>query len=340
MKLLLTTDAVGGVWNFSLALARALPFEVHLATMGRKLTAAQRVEAADFPLNESEFPLEWMPEPWAGVDAAGKWLLRLERKIEPDLIHHGTLVQAHLPFRAPSLVTIHSCVLSWWQAVKGERVPAQWGEYKKRVRRSLNAAAAIVAPTHWMLAAALNLYGQSGRVIPNFAEGPSVPVQKEPFVFAAGRVWDEGKNLSGLLEVAPKLSWPVHVAGEGSVLGHLPPAEVAQYYARASIYAWPAKYEPFGLSVLEAARHGCALVLGDIPSLRENWEGAAHFVRSKEELQTAIELLIADPVLRNELSARACARAARFRPHFAVESYSAAYAAVLSDVYPGVLCAS
>lgn len=30
------------------------------------------------------------------------------------------------------------------------------------------------------------------------------------------------------------------------------------------------RYEPFGLSVLESAQHGCALVLGNIASLREN----------------------------------------------------------------------
>ncbi|MDQ6678654.1 MAG: glycosyltransferase [Acidobacteriota bacterium] len=347
MKLLLTTDAVGGVWNFSLALARALPFEVHLATMGRELSAAQRLEAADFPLHESEFPLEWMPEPWEGVDAAGQWLLQLESKIEPDLIHHGTLVQAHLPFRAPSLVTVHSCVLSWWLAVKGEQAPVEWDEYRNRIRRSLKAASAIVAPSRWMLNAALRLYGKSGRntrVIPNFTENPGAPAQKEPFVFAAGRVWDKGKNISALLEVAPQVSWPVHVAGEGSEIGHLPAAEIGKWYARAAIYAWPAKYEPFGLSVLEAAQHGCALVLGDIPSLRENWEGAAHFVHSKEDLQGAIERLIADPALRNELAARARARAACFRPEVTVEGYSAAYAEVLSgirpSIRPGVLCAS
>ena len=43
--------------------------------------------------------------------------------------------------------------------------------------------------------------------------------------------------------------------------------------ARASIYALPARYEPFGLSILEAALSGAALVLGDIPSLREVWGG-------------------------------------------------------------------
>src|SRR5207244_2094865 len=49
-------------------------------------------------------------------------------------------------------------------------------------------------------------------------------------------------------------------------------------YRRAAIFAAPARYEPFGLGILEAAASGCALVLGDIPSLRENWEGAAVFV--------------------------------------------------------------
>ncbi len=65
--------------------------------------------------------------------------------------------------------------------------------------------------------------------------------------------------------------------GEGSSLGLLAPAELADGM-RARIHLCVAGlYEPFGLSVLEAALSGCALVLGDIPSLRENWDGAADF---------------------------------------------------------------
>ncbi|MEB3829625.1 glycosyltransferase [Phormidium sp. CCY1219] len=55
------------------------------------------------------------------------------------------------------------------------------------------------------------------------------------------------------------------------------PEELSHWYARAAIYAFPARYEPFGLSVLEAALSGCALVLGDIPRLREMWGDAAVF---------------------------------------------------------------
>ena len=86
--------------------------------------------------------------------------------------------------------------------------------------------------------------------------------------------------------------WPVYVAGEaqhprwaaGVPYGMYcrwatsPSADIRPWFARAGIYALPAVYEPFGLSVLEAALSGCALVLGDIPSLREIWGDAALFV--------------------------------------------------------------
>ena len=116
----------------------------------------------------------------------------------------------------------------------------------------------------------------------------AAPVVKEPFILAVGRLWDEAKNVAALERVAPRLGWPVSVAGEeahpggGQVrpghvrrLGRLAPEALAPWFARASIYALPARYEPFGLSALEAALAGCALVLGDIPSLREVWGDAA-----------------------------------------------------------------
>jgi glycosyltransferase involved in cell wall biosynthesis len=79
--------------------------------------------------------------------------------------------------------------------------------------------------------------------------------------------------------------------------------------------------------VLEAALAGCALVLGDIPSLRENWSGAAIFVRARNEqaLERAINRLIADPHRRASLSARARARAASLTPGRMAAAYLAAW---------------
>jgi glycosyltransferase involved in cell wall biosynthesis len=95
----------------------------------------------------------------------------------------------------------------------------------------------------------------------------------------------------------------------------------------AHIYAHPARYEPFGLSVLEAAAAGCALVLGDIDSLRENWDGAALFVAPDDSgaLGAAIQKLIAAPQERSRLAMRARARAAGFTIERMADAYLEAY---------------
>jgi glycosyltransferase involved in cell wall biosynthesis len=100
-------------------------------------------------------------------------------------------------------------------------------------------------------------------------------------------------------------------------------------FSRAGIYALPARYEPFGLSVLEAAMAGCALVLGDIPSLRENWSGAAVFVPPNDVvgLATALQRLTADAELRTRLSTAARDRASRF----SIDEMTRAYLECYSD---------
>jgi glycogen(starch) synthase len=68
--------------------------------------------------------------------------------------------------------------------------------------------------------------------------------------------------------------------------------------------------------VLEAALAGCALVLGDIPSLRESWRGAAELVAPDDDdaLAHALRMLACDPARRAALAARSQARARRFAP--------------------------
>ncbi|HOM72340.1 MAG TPA: glycosyltransferase, partial [Armatimonadota bacterium] len=93
MKILMTADTVGGVWTYSLELIQALAehgVEVELATMGALPTPEQRTQLDDIKnvrLHSSEFKLEWMEDPWEDVECAGKWLLRLEEKLQPDIVH-------------------------------------------------------------------------------------------------------------------------------------------------------------------------------------------------------------------------------------------------------------
>jgi glycogen synthase len=107
-------------------------------------------------------------------------------------------------------------------------------------------------------------------------------------------------------------------------------------YQRATIYALPARYEPFGLTALEAALAGCALVLGDIPTLREVWGDAAVFVPPDDHqaLADAINGLIADQQRRSSLVAKARDRAQLLNAHRMAEGYMRAYRELLADGSP------
>ncbi|HZP66320.1 MAG TPA: glycosyltransferase family 4 protein [Rudaea sp.] len=353
-RILMTGDTVGGVWQYALELAGALTargHEVAFATMGRLPDRVQRREAAaiaGLELYPSEYKLLWMPESTADVHAAGEWLMGLAADVQPTVVHLNDFGHAHLPWPAPVLLVAHSCVLSWWYAVHGAPAPEAWAEYARTVAAALAAANLVVAPTHAMLAALERHYGRlrGARIIPNARGTGAGDRVKERIVFSAGRVGDAGKNMETLARAAARLSWPVCIAGDprradGSevaldnvtMLGRLSSAEVRRWFARAPIYALPARYEPFGLSVLEAAQAACALVLGDIESLRENWHGAAVFVPPADELALvrAIERLIGDAALRADFAARARLRAERFAPATMADAYVRAYADILIE---------
>lgn len=347
-RVLMTADTVGGVWTYAVDLARELAargVEVAIATMGAPLAAHQRQQlGADVRLFESAYRLEWMHEPWADVDAAGQWLLQLEREFQPDVVHLNQYAFGSLPFAAPTMLVAHSCVLSWWQAVHGVAAPAEWDGYRSRVAAGLAGADLVAAPTRAMLSTLAGNYGlaSEGLVIPNGADAQQFrPGIEEAFVLAAGRFWDAAKNLRALESVAPQLPWPVKVAGSAQHpdggqrrpqgvqwLGELPRAELARELAAAAIYALPARYEPFGLSVLEAALSGCALVLGDIPSLREVWEDAAIYVGpdDHEALFRALQRLVRDAAERDRRAHAARLRAQRYTPARTCEAYLEAYA--------------
>jgi glycogen synthase len=351
----MSADTVGGVWTYAIELARALGeegVEVALATMGRFASPEQRNEVRAIPtleLYESEYRLPWMDQPWEDVDQAGDWLLKLASQIRPDVIHLNEPVHGSLAWTAPTLAVAHSCVLSWWQSVLGCPAPEHWSRYREKMTAGLQGADQVVAPSAWMLENLSKFYGVShGRVIPNGRDARELRAgAKAPLVFAAGRLWDPAKNLSALEAAAPGLTWPVYVAGESrhpgredsvcasrlNLLGHLPAGSLAAWLRRTSIYAFPARYEPFGLSVLEAALAGCALVLGDLPTLRELWDGAAVFVSpdQPDTLHVAIQGLINDPGLRQTLSMRARRRALTLTPRRMAQSYLAAYDDLLTS---------
>jgi glycosyltransferase involved in cell wall biosynthesis len=346
----MTADAIGGVWRYCMDLTAGLVDDgVHvlLATMGPRPSEEQKREALNLPnttLVESDFDLEWMEDPWNDVDAAARWLLNLGTNFSANIIHLNGYVHAALDWRKPVVVMAHSCVNSWWRAVHGCAPGVEWNEYTRRVRAGLAAADMIVAPSTFMATALEREYPiQNGRirVIHNFCgPGQRREIRKQPFILAAGRIWDEAKNIALLDSIAPQLDWEVRLAGskrgpENSItagnglylLGALPQADLLSQMDRASIFAHPALYEPFGLSVLQAAGAKCCLVLSDIPSLRELWDGAAVFVNPRDPARWAAELnaLATDAVRVEKLGQLAYAQSSKFLPATATSKYRNLY---------------
>lgn len=341
----MTADASEGVWTYVMELARSLrprEVEILLAVMGPGLSRSQREEVARLDhvgLCEKSFALESMKDPWREVTEAGDWLLGWEEQFEPQVIHLNHYCHGSLPWSSPVVISAHGCVLSWWQAVHGEQSPRSWTRYHAEVAAGLRGANLVVASTQSMLDSLTRLYAPIPRLLqlqntsrfPGFRTVPHgldaarfCPRDKCNEVLCVSAPGDEAQNILMLKRVAEELPWPVLVAGREDIpdgaplhaLGVLGESERAVRMGHASIFASPTRYEPFGFAVLEAALAGCALVLGDIPTLRETWGEAAIFAApdDAQAFGAVLHLLIEDVGLREEMAQRAREVALKFTP--------------------------
>ena len=105
-RVLMTADAVGGVWTYAMELARGLTrsdFEVVLAVLGPSPRDEQLSGAAEIGLTlvHGGYALEWMPGADHDLDDAGAWLLDLQDRFSPDLVHLNGFAHAALPWQVP-----------------------------------------------------------------------------------------------------------------------------------------------------------------------------------------------------------------------------------------------
>lgn len=338
LKVLMTADTVGGVWTYAVELCRALSgaqVYVHLVTLGAKMQPWQAREAAQLDnatVYETASKLEWMEDPWDDVAESGEYLLSLQKVIQADLVHLNGYAHGALAWDVPVVMVAHSDVFTWFRAVKGYSPSAEWDYYFSRVNAGLRKASHIVAPSLAMITELNAIYSlqknysviYNARTSGHFYAGP-----KQRSVLCMGRIWDEAKNVQLLIDAAPGIHYPVRIAGEHAFehnnidvresnvqfLGKLNSEQIAAELSATSIYAMPAKYEPFGLSVLEAALSGCALVLGDIPSLREIWGAQAIYVNTDdpEELANVVNRLIDNEYQLKLMAEKAFSHAQNFQ---------------------------
>lgn len=352
-RVLLTTDAVGGVWTYTLDLSAGLAargVQVTLATLGPPPSAAQRRQAADVPglaVVDAGPTLDWIEDDPRALDRAGRRLGAIAEEAGVDLIHLNSPAFAAAGFGAPVVGTCHSCVATWWAAVRGGEPPAVFRARTARLAQGYAACRRLIAPSAAFAAATEVVYGVRPSVVPNgrAARPGAGPARKRPVAFAAGRLWDEAKGFAALDAAAGRMRGRVEAAGplegpNGAVaqarsvhaLGPLDQAELAERLAGAAVFVSLSRYEPFGLGVLEAAQAGCALALADIPTFRELWDGAATFVDPDDPDAVAFQLdrFLDDHAAWAPAGERAARRAKRYGLDAMVEGTLAIYRQALA----------
>jgi glycosyltransferase involved in cell wall biosynthesis len=363
-RILVTADAVGGVWQYSLDLARGLSrlgIGTVLAAMGPAPSEEQRAAAGAIPglkLVDTGLPLDWLAEDGAALRDAAKGIAVLARDAEVDIVQlNSAALAAEAGFPAPVVVVHHSCVATWWAAVHASPLPHDFVWRTEMVRAGLHAAAAVVTPTSAFGEAVQRTYGltEAPRTVHN---GRTRLVVRHgalhDFVFTAGRLWDEGKNLATVDAAAARVGVPIRAAGplkgpNGAevifdnlhCLGNLSEEDLARWLSARPVFVSAALYEPFGLSVLEAAAAGCPLILSDIPTFRELWDGVATFIPPNDEqgFVRAISALVGDDFERSVQGRATAERAARFTPDAMAAQMATLYRGLLPAVRRPVLAA-
>jgi len=356
LNLFMTADAVGGVFTYALDLARALaPLEVGvtLVVLGPAMSERQHAAALATPglsVIWPDLPLDWLARSDHDVRSSAEALADLARGAGADVVQLNAPSLALADYPAPVVGVAHSCVASWWGDVKSGPLPVDFAWRTRLMREGLARADALVCPSHAYAGAVRRLYGARPIVVHNGRDRspalPSTAATVAPsFAFTAGRLWDEGKNAATLDAAARDMDVPLLLAGpleaphgerfasrHAKALGPLAEKAVRERLARRPVFVSAALYEPFGLSVLEAAQAGCPLVLSDIPTFRELWEGAAVFVAPRDSggFAKAVNRLASNPELSRRFGVAASNRARAYGVHRMASAMANLYRALVA----------
>jgi glycosyltransferase involved in cell wall biosynthesis len=354
MRVFISTDAVGGVWDYTVTLSQGLVdagHQVRLAVIGPVTDDRMAEIPAAAEAVRGDFRLEWMPGGDEEVKAAGEWLATESREWGADLVHLNQMSYAASDYDAPVLVVVHSDVLSWFSESLGQPAPPDWNAYARSVGGGLAAADVVAAPSGYQSRLTELQYGRAAdRVLHNGARSPAAaPLERSaPLLLSVGRAWDEAKGMAVLDRAAGLLGsgLDIHLVGElvgpaGQTFtprhliahGRALRGEVDEWMSRASVYVGGSLYEPFGLAPLEAAFRGAALVLSDIPTFRELWDGCALFFPAGDAHALARKLAGLAPDLPR---CRAMGAEARARAHalYTAERFVARYQDLYASMCP------
>lgn len=344
VHVLVTTDSLPGAWSYTRELVTGLVtrgVRVTLVSFGEiplpdQTSWMDHLHGLDF--RPTAFHLEWMQEAEQDLHESSVFLAALVRELRPDILHLNQFCYGNLPVDVPRVVMAHGDLITRTHAVHN-RAPRPEGSlnwYRNTVLDGLAGADAVVAPSAWMLGRISACYQRPRRAEVIYPGRNPIffnpYVSKDDCVLAVGRLVDVSKQVF-LLTQHP-YSVPVCIVGAEhtvpipripiradvkvdtdqttvAIRGPQTEAQLRALYSRASIYAATARYEPLGITALEAAFSRCAIVANDIPSFREIWGDAALYFRTNDSASLAenIRMLNADRPMRRAYAELAYTRA-------------------------------
>lgn len=154
--------------------------------------------------------------------------------------------------------------------------------------------------------------GYVGRLSP----GKGIEELLTAFTQAARHVPRLRLSIVGEGELRERLERMASSQGHGEIefLGRVDPDRIGHVYESLDVVVIPSIAEGFGLVMLEAARHGCAIIASDLPAFHEILTPGEEFLSTQagnvESLAWAIRHLAADPRGRKAMAAKAKQRVA------------------------------
>lgn len=294
---------------------------------------------------ETRFTFCYRPHRYRAAGAEDLPKNARRRLIAPGVgLFHGLNQRLPRWWMGPRIATFHDLFV-----LTGEySTPAFRARFAKQAREAAERADLIIAVSEFTRSQVVSLLGVSKdrvhvvhhgvRALPLPAPGatpPQVGMRREKVILSAGAIQTR-KNIVRLVEAFETVdpSWSLVLIGSNgygseeiharigashaqeriAVLGYVNAEDLAKWYTRAQIFAFPSLDEGFGMPVLEAMAAGAAVLTSSRSAMPEVAGDAALLADPTrvEEIAAGLQQLTRDSDLRTELVRRGGERVKQF----------------------------
>lgn len=328
-KLLMTTNVKNEIWDYSVILAGALlkqiDAEILMLSFGGEPTINQKAEAES--LNVKFLFSDFSPAIFNDSEAKSLFESTV-KEFNPHILHLNDCY-INSDFKKPGIFTFHNDLLNKKLCNFGINNINNYNyqdnnflKQKELINKSLNNADIIITQSRVPAEYLIKTYDlqKKIKIVYNGIDyKPYSGMRENINLLAHGNLSDRSKNISLLLNMAYKLPDNIKL----KIIGDFPPErrlprnveflnnlsgeELMNVYKTSSIYIAASSYESNGISSMQAAFSGCAVLAADIPVFKELW-GDCACMFEKENLNSLMKTVNNLAENRNllEITSRNC----------------------------------